>query len=91
MNNDLYARYLQAKQDHPGKYARDLAALLAVSEAELTHARVGHDARRLQADVRTLLGELEQVGVTKSLTRNDYAVHEQMGRYRNQQLSGHAG
>lgn len=91
MSNTLYQRYQQAKTDNLNKYARDLAELLGVSEAELTHARVGHDARRLQADVRTLLTELEQVGVTKSITRNSYAVHEQMGRYSNQHLNGHAG
>lgn len=91
MSNTLYARYQQAKIDNPGKYARDLAELLGVSEAELTHARVGQDTRRLQADARILLTELEQVGVTKSITRNSYAVHEQMGRYRNQHLNGHAG
>ncbi|TFZ51417.1 hemin-degrading factor [Serratia proteamaculans] len=91
MSNTLYARYQQAKIDNPGKYARDLADILGVSEAELTHARVGQDTRRLQADARTLLTELEQVGVTKSITRNSYAVHEQMGRYRNQHLNGHAG
>ncbi|WP_199639092.1 ChuX/HutX family heme-like substrate-binding protein [Serratia sp. PAMC26656] len=91
MSNNLYARYQQAKIDNPGKYARDLAELLGVSEAELTHARVGEDTRRLQADARTLLTELEQVGVTKSITRNSYAVHEQMGRYLNQHLNGHAG
>ncbi|CAI0691361.1 Hemin transport protein hemS [Serratia quinivorans] len=91
MSNTLYARYQQAKIDNPGKYARDLAEILGVSEAELTHARVGQDTRRLQADARTLLTELEQVGVTKSITRNSYAVHEQMGRYRNQHLNGHAG
>ncbi|WP_419245682.1 hemin-degrading factor [Serratia sp. NFX21] len=91
MSNTLYERYQQAKIDNPGKYARDLAEILGVSEAELTHARVGQDTRRLQADARTLLTELEQVGVTKSITRNSYAVHEQMGRYRNQHLNGHAG
>jgi putative hemin transport protein len=91
MSETLYQRYEQAKIDHPGKYARDLADLLSISEAELTHARVGHDARRLQADARTLLTELEQVGVTKSITRNSYAVHEQVGRYQNQHLNGHAG
>ncbi|MCS3408894.1 hemin-degrading factor [Serratia sp. AKBS12] len=91
MNNTLYARYQQAKIDHPGKYARDLAELLGVSEAELTHARVGHDARRLHSDARSLLTQLEQVGVTKSITRNAYAVHEQLGRYQHQHLSGHAG
>lgn len=91
MSNTLYQRYQQAKTDNPNKYARDLAELLGVSEAELTHARVGQDARRLQADARTLLTELEQVGVIKSITRNSYAVHEQMGRFRNQHLNGHAG
>lgn len=91
MSEALHQRYEQAKIDHPGKYARDLADLFGISEAELTHARVGHDARRLQADARTLLAELEQVGVTKSITRNSYAVHEQVGRYQNQHLNGHAG
>lgn len=37
MSNNLYASYQQAKIDNPGKYARDLAELLGVSEAELTH------------------------------------------------------
>lgn len=29
MSNTLYERYQQAKIDHPGKYARDPAAILA--------------------------------------------------------------
>ncbi|MFC0227096.1 hemin-degrading factor [Serratia aquatilis] len=91
MSETLYQRYQKAKNDNPGKYARDLAELLKVSEAELTHARVGHDAQRLQADARTLLTALEQVGVTKSITRNSFAVHEQIGCYQNQHLNGHAG
>ncbi|BBI91907.1 hemin-degrading factor [Serratia symbiotica] len=91
MNNTLYERYQQAKIDHPGKYARDLARLLGVSEAELIHARVGHDAHRLQANTRILLADLEHIGVTQSITRNHYAVHELMGRYHNQHLNGHAG
>jgi putative hemin transport protein len=91
MSETLYQRYQQAKTDNPGKYARDLAELLGISEAELTYARVGHDAQRLQVDARTLLTGLEQVGVTKSITRNRFAVHEQVGRYQNQHLNGHAG
>lgn len=91
MSETLYQRYQQTKIDHPAKYARDLAELLGVSEAELTHARVGHDTQRLQVAARTLLNELEQVGVTKSITRNSFAVHEQVGRYQNQHLNGHAG
>ncbi|SFD32890.1 hemin-degrading factor [Pragia fontium] len=91
MTTSLYQAYLQAKQQHPEKYARDLAKLLTISEAELIHVRVGHDATRLTNDIRGLLAALESVGETKSITRNEYAVHEQVGRYTNQHLSGHAG
>ncbi|MGC6386741.1 hemin-degrading factor [Ewingella sp. S1.OA.A_B6] len=91
MSSVSYENYLQAKETNPGKYARDLAEVLNISEAELTHLRVTHDAERLDIDARTLLAALENVGVTKSITRNDYAVHEQLGRYENQHLNGHAG
>lgn len=91
MSTSLYQQYLQAKADHPGKYARDLAAFMGISEAELMHARVGHDAQRLQGDARALLAALQTVGTIKAITRNEYAVHEQLGRYDNQHLNGHAG
>ena len=91
MSSLNYQDYLQAKEANPGKYARDLAEIMGISEAELTSLRVAHDAGRLDVDARTLLTALENVGVTKSITRNDYAVHEQMGRYENQHLNGHAG
>ncbi|PNM25348.1 hemin-degrading factor [Yersinia enterocolitica] len=91
MSKSIYEQYIQAKADNPGKYARDLATLMGISEAELTHSRVGHDAKRLQGDARTLLAALEAVGEAKAITRNTYAVHEQMGRYQNQHLNGHAG
>jgi putative hemin transport protein len=91
MQTSIYQQYLQAKVEHPRKYARDLAALLGISEAELTHARVGHDAQRLQGDAKVWLSALEQVGNTKSITRNEYAVHEHTGYYQNQTLDGHAG
>ncbi len=91
MTITLFQRYQQSKVDFPDKYARDLAQIIGISEAELAHSRVGHDARRLRGDARGLLAGLSQVGVTKSITRNRYAVHEQMGQYLNQQLTGHAG
>lgn len=91
MQTSIYQQYLRAKVEHPRKYARDLAALLGISEAELTHARVGHDAQRLQGDAKVWLSALEQVGNTKSITRNEYAVHEHTGYYQNQTLDGHAG
>lgn len=91
MSSVNYASYLQAKEANPGKYARDLAEIMGISEAELTHLRVSHDAGRMDVDAKTLLTALEKVGTTKSITRNDFAVHEQMGRYENQHLNGHAG
>uniref|UniRef100_UPI00286ED011 ChuX/HutX family heme-like substrate-binding protein n=1 Tax=Buttiauxella brennerae TaxID=82988 RepID=UPI00286ED011 len=86
-----YENWLQLKQQHPKKYARDIAKLMSISEAELTHARVGHDAWRLKGEVRNILASLECVGEIKSICRNEYAVHEQVGRFENQQLHGHAG
>lgn len=86
-----YTRWLELKQQHPEKYARDIAGLLNISEAELTFARVGHDARRLHGETRDILTALEAVGEIKSICRNEYAVHEQVGAFTNQQLSGHAG
>lgn len=91
MDMPLYQYYLHTKQKNPGKFARDLAQIMGVSEAELTHARVGQDADRLNVSASTLLTELESVGVTKSITRNDYAVHEHLGVYQNLRLHGHLG
>ncbi|PHM67053.1 hemin transport protein [Xenorhabdus stockiae] len=91
MNQSLYERYQQAKADNKAKYARDLAAYLNVSEGELLHSRVGIDAKRLNVDAPTLLQELATVGETKAITRNDFAVHEQVGRYENTKFSEHVG
>lgn len=87
----LYQTWLSLKADNPQKYARDIAAMMNISEAQLTHARVGHDAWRLQGEIRSMLHALENVGETKCICRNDYAVHEQVGRFANQHLQGHAG
>ena len=86
-----YTRWLELKEDNPGKYARDIAGLMNISEAELTFARVGHDAWRLRGEIREILGALEAVGETKCICRNNYAVHEQVGSFTNQHLNGHAG
>lgn len=87
----LYTRWLALKQENPGKYAREIAAMMHISEAELTQARVGHDAWRLQGAIRDVLAALETAGDVKCICRNEYAVHEQTGTFTNQHLSGHAG
>lgn len=81
--NQRYQHYLRLKQQQPEKYARELAQLMSISEAELAWARVGQDAQRLNGDVTLLLKALGAAGETKSITRNEYAVHELIGRYDN--------
>jgi len=89
--NPLFQQYQALKGAHPKKYARDLAALMGISEAALCDARVGQDAQRLKPQFRELLLALEAVGETNNITRNDYAVHEHLGRYQNVSLGDHAG
>lgn len=86
-----YTRWLELKEQNPGKYARDIAGLMNISEAELAFARVTHDAWRMCGDIRDILAALESVGETKCICRNEYAVHEQVGAFTNQHLNGHAG
>lgn len=88
---DLCQRYQATKAASTAKYARDIAAEMGISEAELTAARLGHDAVRLSDDARALIAALERVGETKCICRNEYAVHEQVGQFTHQHLSGHAG
>ncbi|ROP62407.1 putative hemin transport protein [Enterobacter sp. BIGb0383] len=86
-----HAQWLELKQQNPGKYARDIAAQMGIAEAQLTWYRVGHDAWRLQGEIREIIASLESVGETKCICRNEYAVHEQVGAFTHQQLGGHAG
>ncbi|WP_333496678.1 hemin-degrading factor [Kluyvera sp. CHPC 1.251] len=88
---ELWQRYQDVKASGTAKYARDIAAVMGISEAELTEARVGHDAVRLQDNARAILAALESVGETKCICRNEYAVHEQIGAFTHQHLDGHAG
>ena len=90
-STELWQRYQDVKANGTAKYARDIAAVMGISEAELTEARVGHDAVRLQDNARAILAALESVGETKCICRNEYAVHEQVGAFTHQHLDGHAG
>lgn len=91
VNTSLYENYLQAKANKAIPFTRDLAIELNVSEAELTHARVGFDAKRLRNEVKDLLNALSKVGKVKAITRNDIAVHVHDGEYINARFNDHAG
>lgn len=88
---EIWHQYQTIKAQEPAKYARDIATQMVLSEAELTHARVGHDAVRLVDEMAAIIAALELVGETKCICRNEYAVHEQIGSFTNQHLGERAG
>lgn len=87
----IWQQYQTIKAQEPAKYARDIATEMTISEAELTHARVGHDALRLKGEMREILAALELVGDTKCICRNEYAVHEHTGSFTHQHIGERAG
>ena len=88
----LSARHAQLRSERPKLRARDAAASLGVSEAELVAAHCGDDVTtRLRPDWDALVRDLESLGEVMGLTRNDHAVIEKDGRYRNIQLFDHGG
>ncbi len=77
----LRTRWLALKESDPGLRARDAAARLGVSEAELVAARCGAGVRRLDGPWPELLKALPALGTVMVLTRNDSAVHEKVGAF----------
>ncbi|EAY4678253.1 hemin-degrading factor [Salmonella enterica] len=86
-----YTHWLELKKQHPEMYARDIAKLMRISEAELAFARVAHDARQLRGGIHEILAALESVGETRCICRNEYAVHEQTGTFTHQHLGDRSG
>ena len=62
MNMDTmasYQDYQTVKANNPKKYARDIAGLMGISEAELTQIRTQEEAIALNPDFKNLLKILE--------------------------------
>ncbi|WP_226573401.1 hemin-degrading factor [Mangrovibacter yixingensis] len=87
--NGRYQHYLSLKATHPHKHTCELAAQMAISEAELLMCRLGQDTVQLRPDFTALLHGLSQVGEIKNITRNRYAIHKQIGCYDNLRLGQH--
>ncbi len=87
-SSTLYQNWQALRQTQPMLRARDAAAALDVSEAELVASRLGLDAIRLQPDWRELLSALESLGRIMALTRNEHCVHERKGIYRETTIGG---
>ena len=77
----LYQDWQQLRAEQSGLRARDAAAKLGVSEAELTASRLGTDAVRLRPEWAALLPALGELGYIMALTRNEHCVHERKGVY----------
>ncbi|QNM98316.1 hemin-degrading factor [Chitinimonas koreensis] len=85
----LWQSYLHIKASEPKIRARDAAARLEVSEAELVAA--DPLSVTLFPKWADILGELEALGPVMTLTRNEAAVHEKTGVYANVSINGEIG
>ena len=84
----LYAAWQQLRAEQPHLRARDAAAQLGISEAELTASRLGVDTLRLRPEWAGLLLALGELGEVMALTRNESCVHERKGVYRDVTVAG---
>lgn len=90
MHSEQLTRYLALKEQGTVIHARDIAALMGISEAELAHCRTGFGTHRLTPDIPAIFRALAAAGELKGLTRNNYAVHEHLGTYEDAQFGEHA-
>src|SRR5690606_34027851 len=69
------------KKRSPRIRPRDAAAELGVSEAELLACRAGGDVIRLREEWPGLIRAMPSLGIVKTITRNESAVHEKVGSF----------
>jgi len=80
--DQLKDRWTALLTEKPKLRIRDAAAELGVSEAELLATGVGANVSRLEGDWTQLIKELPTLGRVMCLTRNEHAVHERYGEFR---------
>ncbi|HGJ5922300.1 hemin-degrading factor [Arsenophonus apicola] len=92
MNDSLYNRYQQVKQQSNLQSIAEVANHLNVTEAELIYACANaDDAKRLNVDTALLLPELANLGEIKAITANKYATQIHIGEFKNVRLTQHTG
>lgn len=88
----LQERYKDLKKENPKLRARQAADKLDVSEAELLASSCdGEEVVRLEGSWEDLIKQIESLGYVMALTRNEWAVHEKKGYYKNFKFYDHAG
>ncbi len=92
---ELQHRHQQLVNREPKLRARDRAARLRITEAELIAAQCGVRATALVADMpapfQTIFREIGTLGRVMALTRNEACVHERHGRYEAIQVDSPVG
>ncbi len=78
----LKDRWEALVKEEPKLRIRDAAARLGVSEAELLATGCGANVTRLAGDWSALIKDLPTLGRVMCLTRNEHAVHERYGEFR---------
>lgn len=92
MNDSLYNRHQQVKQQSNLQSIAEAANHLNVTEAELIYACANaDDAKRLNVDTTLLLPELANLGEIKAITANKYATHIHICEFKNVRLNNHTG
>lgn len=84
------AERLRAEREARSGRARDIAAALGVSEAQLVAADVGRGAVSIAAHPNILIPALERIGPCMALTRNEACVIEKDGVYSDYHPGEHA-
>jgi putative hemin transport protein len=79
--DSILSSYRTLKREKPKARAKDVAALMGVSEAELLAARTSDEIVRLDGDFADIIRATPALGKVMALTRNEHCVHEKHGVY----------
>ena len=88
---DLKLIWRTFRSVNPKVRIRDAAKQLGVSEAELLATSCGEKVVRLDAEWNQFVHRLAEMGPVMALTRNEYAVSEKHGIFRNIKFHGQMG
>lgn len=88
-NSDLWQHYQDKKAQDRMLFPTEGARALGVSELELMLAAPFSDY--MGSDCKVVLKQFESFGRLESIVRNDLAVHEKLGEYKNLKLGDKVG
>ena len=80
--HSLRDRWEALLKAHPKLRIRDAARRLGVGEAQLLTTDCGHRVVRLEGNWTELIRQFPRLGRVMCLTRNEHAVHERYGEFR---------